>query len=366
MEKKNKSKYLRDGSEPKSKYIKPKEKKEKKESKSKDIFEAPEYRDSVLTPKRAREMLLEEERIEEEARRLEAEEAAELPVEEFEITASPETETSAQSEAVENAENTAATTPSEEAQVKSYHLKSASSRSENRRRKVLIRSVVCTVVLLVFAELLYNFKLGIPFLPSLFSVEFSALPELIASIAYGPLTGVAVCVIKNLFHMVLRQGFIVSDVNNILLDSVFIVIAGVLYSRSMFAGDRRVKPPKGYGKRGYRRKRIFISSLAGLVISLIPQFFITRYIAFPLLEKFYKPAFTMSMILGEYQNSMAGLKSFLPAAISRFLPEITSVSKGIIFFNLSVTFVKLFFVTVITAIIYKYISPVLHNRKEKH
>lgn len=199
-------------------------------------------------------------------------------------------------------------------------------------------------------------------------VEFSTLPELIAAIAYGPIYGIAICLFKDIIHTLLDRTAAISDFTNLLLNSSFIFIAGMLYSRSMFSGDKKVIKPEGYKRRDYRRKRIFKSAFFGAIISLVPQFIITRYIAYPMLERLYSDrGVTIPALLEDYQVCYDRVVRHLhlPETVAAFMPKLTNISRGILFINLPMTLVKLFIVTCITAIVYKWISPFLHNRKKK-
>lgn len=373
MAEEKKSKYFRNGEKQKSKYsadnkAKSKYIRSKDDEAEKEIGEIKdenspkdEYRKNVITPKRAREMMLKEEA-----------EETEVEIPEIETPEEPEPEENLLEVFDDFAERKGTDTDlvkekkADRSQMRSYRKKSKEDSNREKRKEAKVREFLCVMVLSVVAVGLFFLKIRIPFVPRMFSVEFSTIPELMVSIAYGPLIGALIVVIKNLIHMAIVPSYAISDLTNIMLDSVFIIIAGLLYSRSMFRGDKKVSGHKNANKKGYRRKRIFVSSLTGALISLVPQFLITRYIAFPLIEKFYgDKGVTMASILASYQNSMTGLKNFLPDAVSRFLPEITSISKGILFFNMPVTFGKLFISTVVVALTYKYVSPFLHYRKKK-
>lgn len=338
----NKSKYLRDKDEKGSKYIRTKNEEEKPENEEEAAPD--DYRKSVITPKRARELFEEEQS---------SAEAAEAP------------EEALNADEAEPSENNL-TDESKAEEKPGKGPRKSTSISENRRKAAAQRRALCIVVLTFFAVVLYFIRFHVPFTPRVLSVEFATVPELIASIAYGPLVGVAICLFKDVLHAAIYNANIIADLSNLLLDSVFVVIAGLIYSRSMFRGDSAVHRPEGYKRKDYRRRRIFNSSLIGAFISLVPQFFITRYISFPLLEYFFSGrGFDTAQLLSDYQNGIAGIKSYLPEGVASLIPGITSLSRGIIMFNLPVSLFKMLFATVITALVYKHISAFLHNRKRK-
>jgi len=353
--------YFRDGSEPKSKYIRSKdEKRESRYLRSKDDSEEEElqkgeYRKNVITPKRAKEIILEEEmQNEQETFDVEETEPVEIPEENV--------ETKGNAEELFNIDNT-----DKEEDKKNEEQRARKGNVENSLKLVqnqaLIRMVVCVAFLTAIAVILQLFSFHIPYTPEILTVDFSTLPELIGSIAYGPIIGVIICIVKNVIHMMIRNTSAVSDFSNMLLNSTFIFIAGMLYSRSMFLGDKNVVQPEDYKRKDYRRRRIFKSAFFGAIISAVPQFFITSYISYPLLEKlYYNRGLTVEVLLEDYQVCYERVLRHLPQAISSLMPEMTNMARGIAFINLPVTFAKLFVVTVITAIIYKWISPFLHYR----
>ena len=362
---KRKSKYLRDSSdpiikhlrtvdEPKSRYFKSSAKKTSKQTDDEydeeEAHSRKEFRDSVITPKRAREQMLsgDSQKAEAEAAEPQDEEASEYQ----------------KSKGTSN--DIFRETEINEEQKKSYNKEEADKSLKERRKNATIRMVLCMGVLTVIATILMAYPIrNLPYMPDILNTEFAALPELIASIAYGPVFGVIICIIKNLIRVIFDQYNFVSYINNTLLDSTFVFIAGLLYSRSMFSGDNRINTA---GKsRDYRRKRIFSSCFAGAVISAVPQFFITRFIAYPLIAKVYAESqgITMEFLFKSYQDSYLAIMNRLPEGIAKLVPEMNSISTGILLYNLPITFIKLFIITVITAIIYKYISPFLHYRRKK-
>ncbi len=48
---------------------------------------------------------------------------------------------------------------------------------------------------------MYFPKLTLPFMPSFISLDFSDLPALLAAYSMGPLSGVTVCLVKNLVSL---------------------------------------------------------------------------------------------------------------------------------------------------------------------
>ena len=68
------------------------------------------------------------------------------------------------------------------------------------------KTVTGIAMLSALAYILMFFEVPIPMLlPGFIKMDFSELPALIAAFAYGPISGVAVCLIKNLIHLMNTQ-----------------------------------------------------------------------------------------------------------------------------------------------------------------
>ena len=61
-----------------------------------------------------------------------------------------------------------------------------------------IRRLTGTAMLAAAAYVLMFLEFPIPLMPPFIKMDFSELPALIAAFAYGPLSGILVCLVKNL------------------------------------------------------------------------------------------------------------------------------------------------------------------------
>ena len=232
------------------------------------------------------------------------------------------------------------------------------SRKTKKAFRIFLSIFVFTGLSLGLCFLRFN----MPLAPDFLSGDFSVLPELIAAIAYGPIIGGAVCLLKFVLHIVIVPTAWISDIANLFVEEAFIITASVFYYKKQFHKKERNKQGK---KRQYRRKRIIIGSLLGIIPALIIQFITNYYFVFPMLEKYYgQYGYTQADILQKYASSLDAISKHLPQAIASALPKITEIWQGILFFNLPFTLVKLIIAMLITALIYPIISPYLHFRKK--
>ena len=74
-------------------------------------------------------------------------------------------------------------------------------------------------------------SISLPFLPDFLKLDLSDLPALIGALAIGPVQGMLVCLIKNLFHLLCTTTGGVGEFCNFLLGAVFVGITGGFYKR---------------------------------------------------------------------------------------------------------------------------------------
>ena len=68
--------------------------------------------------------------------------------------------------------------------------------------KVNVRKITVTAMLGALAAILMFFEFSVPFImPGFIKMDFSELPALIAAFSMGPVSGIAVCFIKNIVNL---------------------------------------------------------------------------------------------------------------------------------------------------------------------
>ena len=63
------------------------------------------------------------------------------------------------------------------------------------------RKIAGVAMLSAIGFILMFIELSIPIMPAFIKLDFSELPALLATFAYGPAAGAAVCLIKNVLHL---------------------------------------------------------------------------------------------------------------------------------------------------------------------
>lgn len=196
-----------------------------------------------------------------------------------------------------------------------------------RSRGEIVRFTTVTGILSACAFVLMLIEIPIPFLmPAFIKFDFSDLPALIGAFAFGPMCGVLIEFIKNLIHCAFSGSFGIGELSNFLLGATFAGTAGCIY---------KFKKTK---------KMAIIASLVASVAMALISLPSNYYIVYPVYYNFMPK----ETILAAYQAIIPGMKSILMCLIC---------------FNLPFTFVKGIINVVITFLIYKHISPLLHGKK---
>lgn len=187
------------------------------------------------------------------------------------------------------------------------------------------RKLVTTAMLGAIATVLMFFSFSVPFMPSFIKLDISELPALIASFATGPLSGVCVCLIKNLVNVTQSTTGGVGEFSNFLLGVCFVLPAGLIYK---------------YHK---NRRGAIIGSIAGAVMMGICSVPINYFITYPMYMNFLP----LEHIIKAYQAIFPGVDGLLGCLVT---------------FNLPYTIMKGILCAVITFIIYKHISVLIKGK----
>ncbi len=179
-------------------------------------------------------------------------------------------------------------------------------------------------VMSAVAMVLQFIEVSIPIMPSFIKLDFSDIPELVITFAYGPLAGALVCLLKNIIHLPLSGSAFIGELSNFLLGCCFVIPAGLIY------------------KKHKTKKTAFIASALGALIMGICSIPINYFLIYPLYIK----------VLGLPYEAIIGMYQVL-------LPAADNLLKALLIFNLPFTVVKGLIDAAVTFLIYKRLSPIL-------
>ncbi|MBQ8532580.1 MAG: ECF transporter S component [Clostridia bacterium] len=197
-------------------------------------------------------------------------------------------------------------------------------------RKINVKGIAVSAVCGALGFVLMLLEFPIPFIiPSFIKLDFSEIPALIASFAYGPIYGILVCAVKNLLHLFVTTSGGVGELSNFILGAIFVGAAGIVYSKM------------------HNRKGALIGSLVGAFLMALISVFTNYFIVYPAYVVIY--GMPMEAILGMY-------KALLPAA--------DNLWKALIIFNFPFNLAKGILDAAVCFLVYKRISPILKPKKK--
>ena len=200
-----------------------------------------------------------------------------------------------------------------------------------------VRQMVRVGMLSAIAIILFMPMFEIPLFLPWMKLDLSTLPALLAGFAMGPLYGLCVIVIKCLVHIPMGSTGGIGELADFLCSSAMVLPAAFIYQFARRAASSNSNP----------RVRNRILALVGMIIGALLMTGVSvlanQYILLPL-----------------FASKWGGMEAIIAAADN---PSITSVALlllyGVVPFNL----VKGGVLTVVTFLLYKPLSPLLHDRR---
>ena len=193
----------------------------------------------------------------------------------------------------------------------------------NRNQNAMFNLTRCGL-LAAMAVILYYIEIPVV---AFYKLDLSTLPAILAGFAMGPVQGVAVIVIKNLVHMLGTSTAGVGEMADILMSSAFVIPASLLY--------RRDKTRKGALK----------AMLSGAAAMTVAGVLVNYFILIPAYQVLMN--LPLEVIIGMGQKVFGFIDSTL---------------KLVIFITAPFNLFKAAVLSVTTYLLYKRVSPLLHQR----
>ena len=182
-------------------------------------------------------------------------------------------------------------------------------------------------ILAAMAVILYYIEIPVV---AFYKLDLSTLPAILAGFAMGPLQGVAVVVIKNLVHMLGTSTACVGEMADIIMSSCFIIPASLIY--------RRRKD----------RKSAVLSMAVGTVLMTIAGVLVNYFILIP-----------------AYQTLMNLSLEVIVGMGTKVWSYIDNTVKLVIFITAPFNILKGAVLSVVTYLLYKRVSPLLHQKSAR-
>ncbi len=186
--------------------------------------------------------------------------------------------------------------------------------------KVGVLAAVAVVVMIL--------EFPLPFAPSFYKLDFSEIPVLVGAFALGPVAGIAIEFIKILLNFVLNGTITagIGELANFIIGCALIVPAAMVYRTN-----------KSF-------KNAIIGLIAGIITLTVVGALLNYFVLLPVYSTAYGAPIQSFIDMGHVINKyIVDLKTLVLYAVVPF-----NLLKGII-------------VSIITMLIYKKLSPILHR-----
>ena len=163
-----------------------------------------------------------------------------------------------------------------------------------------------------------------------YKLDLSALPAIIGGFAMGPVQGLAVVVVKNLIRMLRSDSMFVGQLADVLMVGSFVLVSSLLY--------RRNKTQKG----------ALIAAIAGTATMIVASVLVNYFILIPAYQ----------VLMGLPLEVIVGMGSAVWSYIDNTV-------KLVIFITAPFNLLKGVVLSVVTFLLYKRVSPLLHQRSAR-
>ena len=171
------------------------------------------------------------------------------------------------------------------------------------------------------------FPLEIPIV-AFYKLDFSTLPALLGAFSMGPLPGLAILLIKDLSRLAYSSSMYVGELADFIMSAAFILPASLIY----------------------RKHKTRKTALVGMAVGTLCMIVVSVLVNWKMMIPFYMTAFHMDMeaIIGMAQKA---------------LPFVDTEWKVLLYVTAPFNLLKGFVLSLLTFVLYKRLSPMLHVRK---
>ena len=199
---------------------------------------------------------------------------------------------------------------------------------KKRFKKPVIKtsSLTKTAILGVLSFIIMTVEFPLPVFAPFLKIDFSDVPALLAGFAMGPWSGIMVEVIKNFLHLFRSETAFIGEAANLVTGILLVAPAAFIYSRDK------------------TRKSAVIGLIIGTITMAVGMSLINYFVLIPLFQILLNIPTTALIAAGSQAN-----------------PYIIDLKTLVVFSILPFNIVKGILITVVTVLVYKKLSPVLHR-----
>ena len=199
----------------------------------------------------------------------------------------------------------------------------------NKSKSTDIRRIAMIGMLSALAFIIMYFEVPLPFLPSFYKIDFSEVPVLIGGFAMGPVAAAIIEAVKVILHLVIKGTSTagIGDFANFIIGCGLVVPASIVYK---------------YHK---SRKSAMIGMAVGILVMAVVGGFLNAFVLLPA----YAAAFHMPM------EAIVGMGTSVNHAI-------VDVPTLVLFATTPLNLIKGILASILTLLLYKRVSPLIHGR----
>lgn len=206
-----------------------------------------------------------------------------------------------------------------------------SNTTTKKQKRVDVRKLVFTALMAALSIVLSELtSFNVPFMPGFISFDFSDMPAMLASLTMGPISGVLVCLLKNLQGLMTTATGGVGELSNFVLSACLVLPAGIMSHKF------------------HKYTHAIIGCVMGAVLSGVVSIASNYFIVYPV----YAAAFHTDI-----ETLVSMYKGLIPA-LDGYINGLLDV---LIMFNMPFTMLKGLVAALISVPLYKRLRPVFNS-----
>ncbi|MDU5503794.1 MAG: ECF transporter S component [Anaerococcus vaginalis] len=196
----------------------------------------------------------------------------------------------------------------------------------NDQRK--LRNLVKVGILAAMSFVLMFFQFPIPIAPPFMKVDLADVPALIGGFSMGPVYGVLIQLIKNILNLSKTTTNGVGEISNFIVGGLFVFVSASIY------------------KKKKTKNNATTAMICGVLVMAFAATVSNAFVIFPLYGK--AMGVNMDAFVAMAHKTNALVKSYFTMMVFAIVP-----------FNLIKGFIEI----LVTKLLYKHVSKILHDRK---
>lgn len=199
--------------------------------------------------------------------------------------------------------------------------------TQNKKTFLSTRELSTVAILAAIAAVLFMIEIPVVLF---YKLDLSSLPVLLGAFAMGPVPGTMILLVKALLGLLHSTSQGVGELADFIMGFAMMLPSGIVY--------KRLKSRKG----------AIVGMIIGTVVATVVAVLTNLYIMIP----FYGAAYGMPV------EAIVGMGQAI-------LPAVDSIGKFVLMITAPFNVLKWVVISVLTALIYKPLSPILHGRKTR-